>query len=205
MTTDEDEEPCLREPGPAYRVVAPAGREHRLRRSVRLRPGGLDPQPELVPGDRKRSDCSTFQVRRVGIRYLDGDCKRAFAATLNGSGLPIGRTLVAILEPYQELTGQSGYVKRSCPPRLSCRHGGWLNEIASLQRRRRAGSAFNVGGTKPRAGRGSGGRPEIELVHLTRSLCDKKSEALQQSLHAASTKSKPSCWYAAAALKFRFV
>ena len=51
------------------------------------------------------SDCSTFQARRAGIRYVDGDGKRGYAATLNGSSLPIGRTLVAILEQYQQPDG----------------------------------------------------------------------------------------------------
>jgi seryl-tRNA synthetase len=47
------------------------------------------------------SDCGTFQARRAGIRTKAKDGRRGFAATLNGSGLPIGRTLVAILEQGQ--------------------------------------------------------------------------------------------------------
>ncbi|MFF4324324.1 serine--tRNA ligase [Streptomyces sp. NPDC001568] len=47
------------------------------------------------------SDCGDFQGRRAGIRVRDRDGGKAFAATLNGSALPIGRTLVAILEQYQ--------------------------------------------------------------------------------------------------------
>jgi seryl-tRNA synthetase len=47
------------------------------------------------------SDCGTFQARRAAIRTKAKDGRRGFAATLNGSGLPIGRTLVAILEQGQ--------------------------------------------------------------------------------------------------------
>jgi seryl-tRNA synthetase len=51
------------------------------------------------------SDCGTFQARRAGIRTRAKDGRRGFAATLNGSGLPIGRTLVAILEQGQQPDG----------------------------------------------------------------------------------------------------
>jgi len=51
------------------------------------------------------SDCGTFQARRAGIRTKAKDGRRGFAATLNGSGLPIGRTLVAILEQGQQSDG----------------------------------------------------------------------------------------------------
>jgi seryl-tRNA synthetase len=51
------------------------------------------------------SDFGTFQARRAGIRTKSRDGRRGFAATLNGSGLPIGRTLVAILEQGQQADG----------------------------------------------------------------------------------------------------
>ena len=51
------------------------------------------------------SDFGTFQARRAGIRTRSKDGTRGFAATLNGSGLPIGRTLVAILEQGQQPDG----------------------------------------------------------------------------------------------------
>jgi seryl-tRNA synthetase len=51
------------------------------------------------------SDCGTFQARRANIRVRDAEGKRGFAATLNGSGLPIGRTLAAILENNQRPDG----------------------------------------------------------------------------------------------------
>ena len=51
------------------------------------------------------SDFGTFQARRAGIRTKTKDGKRGLANTLNGSGLPIGRTLVALLEQNQQEDG----------------------------------------------------------------------------------------------------
>lgn len=51
------------------------------------------------------SDFGTFQARRAGIRTKAKDGTRGFAATLNSSGLPVGRTLVAILEQGQQADG----------------------------------------------------------------------------------------------------
>jgi seryl-tRNA synthetase len=46
-----------------------------------------------------------FQARRGNIRYRTAEKKSGFVHTLNSSGLPIGRTLVAILENYQDEDG----------------------------------------------------------------------------------------------------
>ena len=57
---------------------------------------------------REISSCSNFeafQARRANIRYKSADGKRGFVHTLNGSGLAIGRTWVAILENYQQKDG----------------------------------------------------------------------------------------------------
>jgi len=52
------------------------------------------------------SNCGDFQARRANIRFRpEGGGKPEFAHTLNGSGLPVGRTLVAILENYQQEDG----------------------------------------------------------------------------------------------------
>jgi seryl-tRNA synthetase len=51
------------------------------------------------------SDFGTFQARRAGIRTKAKDGTRGLANTLNGSGLPIGRTLVAVLEQGQQADG----------------------------------------------------------------------------------------------------
>ena len=64
-----------------------------------------------LPGQncyREISSCSNFkdyQARRANIRYRDKDGKVKFAHTLNGSGLAVGRTLVAVLENYQNADG----------------------------------------------------------------------------------------------------
>ncbi|HEY8181200.1 MAG TPA: serine--tRNA ligase [Thermoanaerobaculia bacterium] len=46
-----------------------------------------------------------FQARRANIRYRTADKKIAFVHTLNSSALPVGRTLVAILENFQDAEG----------------------------------------------------------------------------------------------------
>ncbi len=51
------------------------------------------------------SNCEAFQARRMGARYRDENGKIQFVHTLNGSGLAVGRTLVAILENYQNADG----------------------------------------------------------------------------------------------------
>lgn len=51
------------------------------------------------------SNCEDFQARRLKARYKDSDGKNKFLHTLNGSGLAVGRTLVAILENYQQENG----------------------------------------------------------------------------------------------------
>jgi seryl-tRNA synthetase len=62
-----------------------------------------------------------FQARRANIRYKTAEKKTGFVHTLNSSGLPIGRTLVAILENYQQSDGSVGvpealrpYLKMDC-------------------------------------------------------------------------------------------
>ncbi len=52
------------------------------------------------------SDCGDFQARRAMIRYRpQSKARPEFAHTLNGSALPLGRTLVAIMENYQQEDG----------------------------------------------------------------------------------------------------
>ncbi|WP_457624315.1 serine--tRNA ligase [Persephonella sp.] len=57
---------------------------------------------------REISSCSNtedFQARRAKIRYKDSEGKNRFVHTLNGSGLAVGRTLLAIMENYQRKDG----------------------------------------------------------------------------------------------------
>lgn len=65
-----------------------------------------------VPGQNKFreisscSNCGDFQARRMGLKYRpEGNSKSEFCHTLNGSGLAVGRTLVAIMENYQQEDG----------------------------------------------------------------------------------------------------
>ena len=51
------------------------------------------------------SVCGDFQARRMNARYRAGDKDVRFVHTLNGSGLAVGRTMVAILENYQQANG----------------------------------------------------------------------------------------------------
>jgi seryl-tRNA synthetase len=52
------------------------------------------------------SNCEDFQARRANIRYRkENKGKPIFVHTLNGSGLAVGRTLVAVLENYQQKDG----------------------------------------------------------------------------------------------------
>ena len=55
------------------------------------------------------SNCGEFQARRMGTRILEADEKGTrsfpFVHTLNGSGLAVGRTMIAILENYQNEDG----------------------------------------------------------------------------------------------------
>ncbi len=52
------------------------------------------------------SNCGDFQARRMNARYKpEGEKQTRFLHTLNGSGLAVGRTLVAVLENYQNANG----------------------------------------------------------------------------------------------------
>ncbi len=51
------------------------------------------------------SNCGDFQARRMNARFRNKEGRTEFVHTLNGSGLAVGRTLVAILENYQQADG----------------------------------------------------------------------------------------------------
>ncbi len=51
------------------------------------------------------SNCEAFQARRMQARFKNAQGKTEFVHTLNGSGLAVGRTLVAVLENYQRADG----------------------------------------------------------------------------------------------------
>jgi len=64
-----------------------------------------------MPGQKKyrethsTSNCTDFQARRLNIRYWTNDGKLNFVHTINGTAFAIGRTLIAIIENYQQQDG----------------------------------------------------------------------------------------------------
>jgi len=69
------------------------------------------------------SDCTTFQARRLNIRYRDEDGKPQPAATLNGTLCAIARTIACLLEVHQRAEG-SVYVPQALRP--------WLGGVEEL-------------------------------------------------------------------------
>ena len=65
------------------------------------------------------SNCDAFQARRLQARFKNAQGKNEFVHTLNGSGLAVGRTLVAVLENYQNADGSV-----TVPPVLRAYMGG---------------------------------------------------------------------------------
>ena len=108
-------EACLAELELPYRVIRLAAGDMGF--SAQLT---YDLEVWLPSQDRYReisscSDCGQFQARRAGIRVRAADNSRRPAATLNGSGLPIGRTMAAILENYQQPDGSVEMPKALVP------------------------------------------------------------------------------------------
>jgi seryl-tRNA synthetase len=69
------------------------------------------------------SDCTTFQARRLNIRYRDADGRPQTAATLNGTLCAIARTIACLLEVHQRADG-SVYVPKALRP--------WLGGVEAL-------------------------------------------------------------------------
>ena len=92
------------------------------------------------------SNCTDFQARRAGLRYRPaGGGKPEFVHTLNGSGLAVGRTLIAVLENYQQADG-SIEVPRALRPT-------WA---PTGSRPRAESAAAAAGGPSARCGGGGG-------------------------------------------------
>jgi seryl-tRNA synthetase len=97
-------EECLSRLGLAYRVVLLAAGDLGFSASLTYDIEVWLPGQQAYREISSCSDCGTFQARRAGIRMRSGG-RKEFAATLNGSGLPVGRTMVAIMEQYQRADG----------------------------------------------------------------------------------------------------
>tara|TARA_B100000686_G_C16735723_1_gene943469 strand:- start:116 stop:1372 length:1257 start_codon:yes stop_codon:yes gene_type:complete len=61
------------------------------------------------------SSCGSFQARRMKARYKNKNNETNFVGTLNGSGLAVGRTLIAIMENYQQDDGSLAIPKVLIP------------------------------------------------------------------------------------------
>ena len=61
------------------------------------------------------SNCEDFQARRMKARFKDENGKNRLVHTLNGSGLAVGRTLVALLENHQNADGSINIPTALCP------------------------------------------------------------------------------------------
>ena len=109
----------------------PGDRRRRRRPRLARRPASSTARRGCPPSRPYReltstSNCTTFQARRLGVRYRDEDGKPQVAATLNGT-LATTRWLVAILENHQQADGSVGCRRRcgrtsasTCSPRLTC-------------------------------------------------------------------------------------
>jgi seryl-tRNA synthetase len=79
------------------------------------------------------SNCGDFQARRMDARSRKaGEKGTRFVHTLNGSGLAVGRTLVAIMENYQDEGGRSSRAR----PQISARLGDLVPACAGGERGR---------------------------------------------------------------------
>jgi seryl-tRNA synthetase len=97
-------EACLRPLDLHYRVVALAAGDVGFAAAFTYDLEVWLPGQERYREISSCSNCGDFQARRAGIRYKR-EKGRAFPDTLNGSGLPIGRTLIALLEQHQREDG----------------------------------------------------------------------------------------------------
>lgn len=98
-------EACLKELDLAYRVVTLAAGDTGFSAQLTYDLEVWLPSQATYREVSSVSDFGTFQGRRAGIRTRDERGKPTPAATINGSGLPIGRTLAALLEQHQQADG----------------------------------------------------------------------------------------------------
>jgi seryl-tRNA synthetase len=98
-------EACLKELGLAYRVVALAAGDTGFSAQLTYDLEVWFPSQSTYREISSVSNFGTFQGRRANIRTRGADGKPKLVATLNGSGLPVGRTLAALLEQGQQEDG----------------------------------------------------------------------------------------------------
>jgi seryl-tRNA synthetase len=98
-------ERCLQELELAYRVVSLAAGDLGFSAQVTYDIEVWLPSQQRYREISSCSDCGQFQARRAKIKIRAADGSKDYAATLNGSGLPLGRTMIAILEQHQQRDG----------------------------------------------------------------------------------------------------
>ncbi|MEH0544619.1 serine--tRNA ligase [Streptomyces sp. B21-105] len=98
-------EACLKELGLAYRVVTLAAGDTGFSAQLTYDLEVWFPSQSTYREISSVSNFGTFQGRRANIRTRGADGKPKPVATLNGSGLPVGRTLAALLEQGQQEDG----------------------------------------------------------------------------------------------------
>lgn len=98
-------EACLKELGLAYRVVKLAAGDTGFSAQLTYDIEVWIPSQNTYREISSISNFGTFQARRANIRTRGEDGKPKLVATLNGSGLPIGRTVAALLEQCQQQDG----------------------------------------------------------------------------------------------------
>ncbi|MEV0037129.1 serine--tRNA ligase [Streptomyces sp. NPDC050804] len=98
-------EACLKELGLAYRVVKLAAGDTGFSAQLTYDIEVWIPSQNTYREISSVSNFGTFQARRANIRTRGEDGKPKLVATLNGSGLPVGRTLAALLEQCQQQDG----------------------------------------------------------------------------------------------------
>jgi seryl-tRNA synthetase len=98
-------EACLKELDLSYRVVMLAAGDTGFSAQLTYDLEVWLPSQQTYREISSVSDFGTFQGRRAGIRTRGADGKTQPVATINGSGLPIGRTLAALLEQHQQQDG----------------------------------------------------------------------------------------------------
>jgi seryl-tRNA synthetase len=98
-------EACLKELGLAYRVVTLAAGDTGFSAQLTYDLEVWFPSQSTYREISSVSNFGTFQGRRANIRTRGADGKPKLVATLNGSGLPVGRTLAALLEQGQQEDG----------------------------------------------------------------------------------------------------
>ncbi|KDN84555.1 serine--tRNA ligase [Kitasatospora cheerisanensis] len=98
-------EACLRELELSYRVVVLAAGDTGFSSQLTYDLEVWLPSQDTYREISSVSDFGTFQGRRAGIRTRDENNRPTPAATVNGSGLPLGRTIAAVLEQHQQADG----------------------------------------------------------------------------------------------------